>query len=175
MEKKRWSLIFIGLCLALVFSMSPVEAQMHHMCVAFQFCDQDGDGLFRVHSRCEHCFEGEDPGDPDPNDHDCDSAGPTGFNCPDPEPDPPAFEEVVICHFKNTLKHCTDPTGSPTVFFGGGERTVTSQRQLDQHLEHGDCTEGNFTADGDGGLDCVGHCVATPGAAALFANLDCAP
>ena len=27
MEKKRWSLIFIGLCLALVFSVSSVEAQ----------------------------------------------------------------------------------------------------------------------------------------------------
>ncbi len=36
MEKNRWSLIFIGLCLAFVFSVSSVEAQKN--------CDEDGDG-----------------------------------------------------------------------------------------------------------------------------------
>ena len=61
-EKNRWSLIFIGLCLALAFSVSPVEAQMHHTCEMGAVCDRDGDGFFRDQKRC---FESCAVSDPD--------------------------------------------------------------------------------------------------------------
>jgi len=63
MEKKRWSLIFIGLCLALVFSVSSVEAQ--------RSCDGDGDGFVKDTSKCRKLLE--EPGilGIDLNDRDC--------------------------------------------------------------------------------------------------------
>ena len=54
MEKTRWVLIFSVLCLALVFSISPVEAQ--EVCnpeiVDPDRCDQDGDCFIKRTGRC---------------------------------------------------------------------------------------------------------------------------
>jgi len=47
MERTRIGLIFIGLCLALVFSVSPVEAQQ---------CDKDDDMFNRIHRNCDPGF-----------------------------------------------------------------------------------------------------------------------
>ncbi len=58
MEKKRWSLIFIGLCLALIFSVSSVEAQdIPEICKAMAFCDRDMDTYFKDHKRCVDCTD----------------------------------------------------------------------------------------------------------------------
>jgi len=76
MEKNRWSLIFIGLCLALVFSMSPVEAQAEKGPRCSDEMDNDGDNLI------------------DCDDPDC--------KCGDPEP----TGTVTICHFSPNRKHC---------------------------------------------------------------------
>ena len=159
MEKKRWSLIFIGLCLALVFSVSSVEAQQHHLCEAFLFCDQDGDGIFRDHQRCDHC-------DPplDPNDHVCDPGGPTGENCSEPEPEPTGT--LKICHFMETLIHCEISTG---VFIGGGALKIQNdQATIDDHLAHGDCIEEGIDwitprkNNNEAGFRCPNHCIALP-------------
>ena len=59
MAKKRWSLIFSALCLALVFSVSSVEAQeqeTEEICMVGNFCDRDMDGFIRVHNRCMACL-----------------------------------------------------------------------------------------------------------------------
>ena len=53
MEKKRWVLIFSAVCLALVFSVSSVEAQI---CDPGAFCDRDGDTFIRDHRKCMECF-----------------------------------------------------------------------------------------------------------------------
>jgi len=151
MEKKRWSLIFIGLCLALVFSVSPVEAQMHHDCSKCAHCDRDGDGRIKDTPPCINSCEGFpiDLNDREPFDNEPNIC--TGE-------DSESFVPVQICHFKNTLKHCE--IGGK--FVGGGERTVTSQRQLDQHLsEHDDCV--NFPDKDDEFFtpqQCPNHCVA---------------
>ncbi len=56
MEKNRWSLIFIGLCLALAFSVSSVEAEdLPEICEQMKFCDRDTDGFFKDHKRCTVC------------------------------------------------------------------------------------------------------------------------
>ena len=55
MEKKRWVLIFSALCLALAFSVSPVEGQT--ICMGGNFCDRDVDGWIRDHKRCTDCLE----------------------------------------------------------------------------------------------------------------------
>ena len=63
MEMKRWSMVFSGLCLALVFSVSSVEAQHCGLC---QKCDQDGDGIIRKSNFCERkCGTAEDEQDDD--------------------------------------------------------------------------------------------------------------
>lgn len=49
MEKKKWSLIFIGLCLALVFSMSPVEAQKD--------CNEDNDDYVKDTGKCRRLID----------------------------------------------------------------------------------------------------------------------
>ncbi len=54
MEKQNWSLIFLALCLVLAFSVSPVEAR----CGQGEFCDRDGDGLIKQHTKGQRC-EGE--------------------------------------------------------------------------------------------------------------------
>ena len=50
MEKQNWSLIFLALCLALAFSVSPVAAQ--------QNCDRDEDGFIKNIAPCRR----ENPG-----------------------------------------------------------------------------------------------------------------
>jgi len=150
MEKNRWSLIFIGLCLALVFSVSPVEAQMHHLCERGAFCDQDSDDVYRDHARCVHC---EEPFDP--NDHDCEIPSGTIATCFEPESEPEPVK-VFICHFKQTLKHCGG--------LGGGEiEVVFDSKSYLRHLEHGDCINNDdvgvnyFNASEQ---ECVNHCLA---------------
>jgi len=154
MEKNRWVLIFIGLCLALVFSMSPVEAQMHHDCGVCAHCDRDGDTLIKDTPPCRtNCPDFMI----DPNDREPDGGGPNMCRGGDSE----TFDPVVICHFKNILKHCE--IGNSGVFVGGGERTITSQKQLDQHLAHGDCVDigVDFISNPSGDpIDCGNHCVA---------------
>ena len=136
--EKKWSLIFIGLCLALVFSVSSVEAQFHH-----------------GEKQCKDGLDNDEDGPIDCDDPDCFSKSFCSGE------DPPMFVPVQICHFKNILKHCEDLPDNPGTFLGGGERTVTSQRQLDQHLGHGDCVNlpgGTLEFHSDSG--CVGHCIA---------------
>jgi len=58
MEKKRWSLILMALCLALALTSSPVEAQI---CARGEFCDRDGDQFFKDHRRCVECLETINP------------------------------------------------------------------------------------------------------------------
>jgi len=54
---------------------------------------------------------------------------------------------------KNIRKHCPDPT--TMVNLGGGLIMINfTQKTVDQHNEHGDCT--NFTIPGD---DCPNHCL----------------
>ena len=53
MEKKKWSLIFLALCLALALTSNPVEAQ--DICDPGNFCDRDEDTWFKVHQRCTTC------------------------------------------------------------------------------------------------------------------------
>ena len=84
MENKRWSLILMALCLALVFSVSSVEAQ--------QSCDRDNDGWLKDTRNCGKLLLAE-PGvwlgiDCDDNDDSpivseppCDGGGP---GCPTP-------------------------------------------------------------------------------------------
>ena len=124
MEKKRWCLILMALCLALVFSVSSVEAQQ---CVAggamFDWdeisnprCDRDGDCYVRNNNRC---ISDNPPVFPDFEDNvDCDDSDPLVIGpppCDEPEPEP-------------------DPAGSPIIAvvankFGGGGATghITSQ------------------------------------------------
>ena len=173
MEKKRWSLIFIGLCLALVFSVNPVEAQMHHDCGKCAHCDRDGDGLIKDTPPCiSNCKDLPDFMI-DPNDREPDE-GPNMCRGGDPEPDP--FVPVVVCHFKNRLNHCEDPSGTQAgVFWGGGERTMNTAKQLEQHLADGDClglpvaaVGVNYTNEG-----CFGHCLALDDGGAPYVNQDC--
>ena len=88
MEKKRWSLIFIGLCLALAFSVSPVEAQAEKGPRCSDGIDNDGDTFIDC---------GEHGTDPDP---DCKCGG------EDPEP-----AKVEICHFSPNRMHCDGEGG----------------------------------------------------------------
>ena len=79
METKRWNLIFSGLCLALVFSVSSVEAQ--RQCEPCHRCDQDGDFFIGESSFCQRkCL------DPFNDDNDLDASipggGPTPVVCP---------------------------------------------------------------------------------------------
>ena len=128
MERKRWVLILMALCLAFVFSVSSVEAQL---CEQGNFCDRDGDTLSRDHQRCTAC-----DGPIDTNDNSCDP-DPVGSSCFGEDPEPTGT--VEICHFKNILKHCEDP-GNPGTFLGGGVRTVSDdQATIDRHEGHGDC------------------------------------
>ena len=114
MEKNRWSLMFIGLCLALVFSVSSVEAQIVQ-CVAggipFPWeeisnprCDRDEDCYVRNNNRCIR----ENSGDPSDNDPppakiDCDDSDPLVIGPPpcddddDPQTpgDPPAGAPII--------------------------------------------------------------------------------
>jgi len=166
MEKNRWSLIFIGLCLALVFSVSPVEAQMHHLCEPGTFCDQDGDDFYRDHQRCAHC-EGIRPV-LDCDDHDGSVPDPDTFSCePEPEPEPGTVE---ICHFKNRLNHCVIDGN----FVGGSLRTISDDdATVARHFDHGDCIGvGSFANEpiGDDNNICVNHCVALP-----LGTITCAP
>ena len=97
MEKKRWSLIFIGLCLALAFSVSSVEAQCPDNPKKEKGQNKCNDS---IDNDCDGLFDGDDP--------DCGGE------------EPPELVTLVICHFKNILKHCK--IGEQ--FVGGGERTV---------------------------------------------------
>jgi len=144
MEKNRWSLIFIGLCLALAFSVSPVEAQL---CDMGAFCDRDGDGYIKDHRRCTACLEAavelgkgldcdDDDGDV-PEDTPCEV-----------EPGPAT---VTICHFSPNRKHCGGK--------GGLERTIQINK-LDGHLDHGDCVNLVGAVDQYNLEDCSGHCQA---------------
>jgi len=153
MEKNRWSLIFIGLCLALVFSVSSVEAQL---CKKGNFCDRDRDGFFKDHHRCVPLCT-EDKIDCDDTDRD---VNPGEENCD-------ALVTLVVCHFKNTLKHCVRADG---VAIGGGEETVENFNfssskdvaRLERHLAHGDCEgEGSFERNPTvNGTPCLNHCIA---------------
>ncbi len=66
MEKKRWGLIYSGLCLALVFSVSSVEAA--NQCEPCERCDQDGDTFIKDSQPCRNkCGSANlDPNDTDP-------------------------------------------------------------------------------------------------------------
>ena len=146
MEKKRWVLIFIGLCLALIFSMSPVEAQMHH-CEAGNFCDRDGDGFFKnTHQRCDFCIDGDDD-KIDCDDTNGDIPDPITLECVEPEPEPTGT--ILICHFKATIKHCIDEGG------GGSLRTIKIS-QIQHHIDEdtGDCAGEEFLIENL----CTGHC-----------------
>jgi len=93
METKRWNLIFSGLCLALVFSVSSVEAQ--RQCDPCHRCDQDGDGFIGASSFClRKCGVSDDENDLNrliPNKNNT-------FMCTvdDPEPDSPKFRVTVF-------------------------------------------------------------------------------
>jgi len=88
MEKNRWSLIFIGLCLIFAFSMSPVEAQAEKGPRCSDGIDNDGDTFIDC---------GTADADPDP---DCKCGG------EDPEP-----AKVEICHFSPNRMHCDGEGG----------------------------------------------------------------
>ena len=89
MEKKRWSLIFFALCLALAFSVGSVEAKPD-ACV-----DGDGDGWFKNTGKCRR----EEP----PMPLDCDDGNPLVIGpppCDDPDdptppPDPPPGIPII--------------------------------------------------------------------------------
>ena len=156
MEKKRWVLILMALCLALVFSVSSVEAQQHHLCFAGSFCDQDSDTFFKNHRRCVHCLDLEGA-ELDCDDHDGD-VNPGEENC-----DAPVASTVQICHFKNTLKHCEHPT-IEGLFLGGAVQTISIDQE-DRHRVHGDCIGvDSFIVDptiaNNDGIDCLNHCIA---------------
>ena len=146
MEKKRWSLIFIGLCLALAFSVSPVEAQKE--------CDADDDSFVKDTNKCRRQ-------NPDETEFDCNDnvSSDDNTDCGDPEP----AGTVDICHFKNILKHCVRPDDG--VAIGGGVRTINDDlATIARHEAHGDCVEANSfiinpTLDPDG-IQCGHHCVA---------------
>ena len=143
MEKNRWSLIFIGLCLALAFSVSPVEAQKD--------CDADGDGYFKATNKCDRL--GGSLGDDD-DDTDCD--------IPFERCDNAVPATLTICHFKNILKHCSDGEEG---FVGGGVRTIDNDPAvIARHVAHGDCFEegDDFISNPDGDpITCGNHCIAT--------------
>jgi len=144
MEKKGWSLIFIGLCLALVFSVSSVEAQDDP-------CDKDGDNWVKNTRRCvPRLGEGFDGIDCNDNNRELtDNCGDSGGGT------------VVICHFKNILKHCEDPNKLGT-FLGGGLQTISNDDATRlRHEGHGDC----FDVDVDFNVNpdfCGHHCIALP-------------
>jgi len=145
MEKKRWSLIFIGLCLALVFSVSPVEAEIHHDCTLCAHCDRDGDGDIKDTPPCiANCVDVIRPEDrPDIDDDDGDAVG----MC---DESGGGAAKIQICHFKYPIKHCLE-LGVDT----GGEREIrTDAASIARHMEHGDCSE--FT-NAPGG--CANHCI----------------
>jgi len=149
MEKNRWSLIFIGLCLALVFSVSSVEAQKN--------CDFDEDGFIKDTNKCHN----QNP----VAGIDCDDTTPDASD-PTPCVGPAPSGTLVICHFKNILKHCE--TGENTgIFVGGGVRTIDNDlATIERHLAHGDCIEPDsfitnpHQDDGDP-ITCGNHCIAT--------------
>ncbi len=145
MEKNRWSLIFIGLCLALAFSVSPAEAQVDP-------CDRDGDNYVKDTKKCRQLFAsgtttyvGVDCNynDNDP-DNDCDGSG-------------GGEAKVAICHKLNNVHHCFGTDGNR---YGGAVRLVQAsqvQRHLDNHLSGGgDCTEEEGF---DAFIACANHCV----------------
>ena len=119
MEKKRWVLIFSALSLALVFSMSPVEAQ--GVCVAGdgtefpdwptilpERCDRDGDCFVKDNTPCIR-----DNSDP-PAGIDCDDSDPNlNADCGggDPEPDPePTTNIPLVVTFDDFI---LDGSGNP--------------------------------------------------------------
>ncbi len=85
MEKKRWVLILMALCLALAFSVSSVEAQ--------KTCDEDGDFFVKETNKClkllvaeSETYEGIDCDDTVWNDLN---------NCAEPPPSPPADFPII--------------------------------------------------------------------------------
>jgi len=136
MEKKRWSLIFIGLCLIFAFSVSSVEAQ------DIDPCDRDDDGFVKDTKKCLE----QNPTLPiDCNDNNrdltdnCDESGDGGG-------------KLEICHFSPNRMHCEGE--------GGLLRTIQINK-LQIHLDHGDCV--NLVGEMDQynfDEDCSGHCIA---------------
>jgi len=143
MEKNRWSLIFIGLCLALAFSVSSVEAQLEN-CNKCGRCDRDGDREIKDTKPCQElCVGLELP--TDLNDGDAGMCGDSDDGDP-----------VEICNFKKFRKHCEDDGEN----WGGGVMTVIEfSKSYFRRLANGDCLEGSFTADIEE-TGCVGHCLA---------------
>ena len=86
MEKKRWVLILMALCLSLAFSVSSVEAQKEQ---CKNGVDDDGDKLV------------------DCDDPDCESKG----FCKGEDPEPAGT--ILICHFSPNGRHCKGEGGLP--------------------------------------------------------------
>jgi len=138
MEKKRLGLIFIGLCLALIFSMSSVEAQ------DIDPCDRDGDSYVKNTKKCldrEGEFLGIDCND-NKGEFTDDCGGSGGGEA-----------KVKICHKQPNPKHCINVDGD---IVGGAVRLVQAS-QVEQHLANhleggGDCLAFDTNA-------CANHCV----------------
>ena len=121
MEKKRWVLILMALCLALVFSVSSVEAQ--DICFKGEFCDRDEDGFPKDHNRCVEClgvfeteFDCDDSDNSDENDCAEIESG-TTFSVvllePAEPPDPPSESPWVL-----TLGNCVGRSSSSNLGAG---------------------------------------------------------
>jgi len=133
MEKNRWSLIFIGLCLALVFSVSSVEAADKCEAGGIEFpwdeishprCDRDGDCYVRNNNRC---ISDNPPASNDPleGNVDCDDGNPLIIGpppCgvePPPTPDDPPEGAPIIATVGNKF-HTGTATGYITSQLFGG-------------------------------------------------------
>jgi len=122
MEKKRWVLILMALCLSLAFSVSSVEAQRVCDPVINESdrCDRDGDCYVKNNRSCRNLNEdalldcNDNNGDLTDN---CDESSGGG--------------KVEICHTNS-------PANPPA--FTGTTRFVT-EKALEKHLAHGDCVD----------------------------------
>ena len=127
MENKRWGLIFIGLYLALAFSVSPVAAQTFcedsnetmfaWLKISSERCDRDGDCYVKNNKPCIRDNSGDPSGDPPPAGIDCDDSDPdlnTDCSGGDPEPDPePTTKTPLIVTFDDLFTDSiqSDPLG----------------------------------------------------------------
>ena len=137
MEKKRWGLIFSGLCLALVFSVSSVDAQK--ICEPCQRCDRDGDGEIQNTGSCiKKCAP---DGVVDDDDHDAEEN-----NCSVEDEDDGNFNSLFTVEFMGP-----EMKGGPAHWIGStsGGRTINLPVfnelgvALDLSFFAGEITDGN--------------------------------
>ncbi len=137
MEKKRWGLIYSGLCLALVFSVSSVDAQK--ICEPCQRCDRDGDGEIQNTGSCiKKCAP---DGVVDDDDHDAEEN-----NCSVEDEDDGNFNSLFTVEFMGP-----EMKGGPAHWIGStsGGRTINLPVfnelgvALDLSFFAGEITDGN--------------------------------